>query len=217
MSQKSNRTFFVRTVLSCATVMAMAMTATMTAVIGAARAQNTLPLEKPLSAERLMMPLFPNGWIEASSTRGNIEMIDYVPQDQSAGVWRDRITLEVYHDLNSLPLDVLYGRIQAVMRAQCDGVIAGRFQSGVNNGYPSAFWTFGCKRNLGSGMGETRYSKAIQGETRVYVLTRAWQTPVYGDQGPDIPQRDIEDAVAFLTTAVVCADGDPNHACPQPR
>ncbi|MDX2221898.1 MAG: hypothetical protein SFV21_04060 [Rhodospirillaceae bacterium] len=183
---------------------------------GDSNAQDSLPQAKPLSAERLTMPLFPNGWAAAATTRGNIELIDYLPDGQTLADWRDRITLEVYHELNTLPLDALYRRAQAQARSQCDGVIEGRFQSGVNNGYPSAFWTIGCKRDLTTGLGETRYTKAIQGDGRVYVLTRAWRTPAYGDEGPAIAPRAIEDAVAFLSTSIACNDGDAQRACPKP-
>lgn len=182
---------------------------------GTAQAQMQLtPTQKPLSAERLAMPLFPSGWQDVATNRGNIEVIDYVPKGETVVAWRNRITLEVYHELNTLPLDALYRRAEGQNRDVCDGAIVGKFQSGLNNGFASAFWTLGCKRHRESGMGETRYSKAIQGGDRVYILTRAWRTPAYGDEGPAIPQRLLEDAVAFLTTTVACTDGDTNHPCP---
>jgi hypothetical protein len=180
-----------------------------------ARAQAPIPApQKPLSTERLVMPLFPNGWTEAATNRGNIEVLDYVPQGETLQTWRNRITLEVYHELNTLPLDALQRRAQGQNRDSCEGSVEGRLQSGLNNGFPSAFWTLGCKRHRESGMGETRYSKAIQGNQRLYILTRAWRTPAFGDDGPEIARREIEDAVAFLTATVVCADGDANHPCP---
>lgn len=179
-----------------------------------AAAQMPLPAPKPLSGERLSMPLFPNGWKEVSTTRGNIEIIDYVPKTETIAKWRNRITLEVYHELNTLPLDALQRRAQGQNRGACDGSIEGPLQSGLNNGFPSAFWVLGCKRNRDSGMGETRYTKAIQGAERVYILTRAWRTPAFGDDGPDIPKRELEDAVAFLTASIACSDGSAEHPCP---
>ncbi|MBL8643584.1 MAG: hypothetical protein JNK21_06610 [Rhodospirillaceae bacterium] len=174
------------------------------------------PPQKPLSAERLAMPLFPSGWQEVATNRGNIEVIDYVPKGETVNAWRNKITLEVYHELNTLPLDAIHRRTQGQNRDACEGTVEGRFQSGLNNGYPSAFWVLGCKRNRDTGMGETRYTKAIQGQHRVYILTRAWRTPAFGDEGPQIPQRILEDAVAFLTTTVACSDGDATHPCPAP-
>jgi len=183
--------------------------------IDAAQAQMTLPAPvKPLSNERLAMPLFPNGWHEVATNRGNIEIIDYIPKNETIEAWRNKITLEVYHELNTLPLDALQRRSQGQNRDACTGSVEGPMQSGLNNGYPSAFWVLGCKRNRDTGMGETRYTKAIQGSSRVYILTRAWRTPAYGDEGPAISKRELEDAVAFLTTTVACGDGDAKHPCP---
>ncbi|MDX2143749.1 MAG: hypothetical protein SFV19_10370 [Rhodospirillaceae bacterium] len=182
---------------------------------GPSLAQSQLhPTQKPLSGERLVMPLFPAGWTEAATNRGNIEVLDYVPESEGLVTWRNKITLEVYHELNTLPLDALQRRAQGQNRDACEGSVEGAFQSGLNNGFPSAFWVLGCKRNRDTGMGETRYSKAIQGNQRLYILTRAWRTPAYGDEGPEIPQRELEDAVAFLTASIVCADGDAKHPCP---
>ncbi|MBL8629920.1 MAG: hypothetical protein JNM81_09850 [Rhodospirillaceae bacterium] len=174
----------------------------------------TVPPQKPLSAERLAMPLFPAGWKEVVTDRGNIDVIEYVPNGENITAWRNKITLEVYHEMNTLPLDAMQRRAQGQNRDACEGAVEGRFQSGMNNGYPSAFWVLGCKRNRDSGMGETRYTKAIQGSQRMYILTRAWRTPAFGDNGPEIPQRALEDAVAFLTTTVACSDDDSKHACP---
>lgn len=177
-------------------------------------AQMTIPQQKPLSNERLSMPLFPAGWKDVTTNRGNIEVLDYVPATETITAWRNKITLEVYHDMTTLPLDALYRRMQGQNRDACQGSVEGKFQSGLNNGYASAFWTLGCKKNRETGVGETRYSKAIQGDARVYILTRAWRTPAFDDQGPDVPRRELEDAMAFLTTSVACVDGDAAHPCP---
>jgi hypothetical protein len=179
-----------------------------------ATAQSPLPKQKPLANERLAMPLFPAGWQQVATNRGNIEVLDYVPNSETVTAWRNKITLEVYHEMNTLPLDALFRRTQGQNRDACQGVIEGQFQSGVNNGYPSAFWILGCKKNRDTGMGETRYTKAIQGDNRVYLLTRAWRTPAFGEDGPELPRRELEDAMAFLTTTVACVDGDARRPCP---
>ena len=89
----------------------------------------------------------------------------------------------------------------------------GAFQSGVNNGYPAAFWTLGCERDRASGQGETRYTKAIQGAEGLYLLTQIWRTPPFGNQGLNISKQDIESGMAFLTSSVLC-DASAAHPCP---
>lgn len=168
---------------------------------------------KPLAAERLVMPLFPAGWTEAVKEAGNIELVEYLPVGQTPNTWQDKIVLQVYHDLNNLPLDAIQRRTQGQNRNRCTGVIEGPFQSGLNNGYPTAFWTLGCRYVNANGYGETQYTKAIQGETALYVLSRIWRTPAFGGDGPAIDPANINDGVAFLTTSIVCVPNSADHPC----
>ncbi len=163
--------------------------------------------------EQLIMPQFPAAWTKVFARQGQEEMDEYVPSGQSKEKFQDKITVEVYHKLN-LPLDALQRRAVAQTHAACDGVIEGKFQSGVNNGYPSAFWTLGCKRLKRTQFGETRYTKAIQSGDTLYVITRLWRTKSFDDKGPDIPPPAIQDAMAFLTTTVVCRSGSTERPCP---
>lgn len=175
------------------------------------------PARKPLAAERLSMPLFPSGWNEVYHDTAPIEVVEYVPEGQTAANWRDKITLQVLHELNNLPLDAIQRRMQGQNRNRCTGVIEGQLQSGLNNGFASAFWTLGCRylNDMGNAnLGETQYTKAIQGTNGLYVVSRIWRTPAFGDDGPAIDARDIGDGVAFLTTSIVCIPGSAEHPCP---
>lgn len=189
-------------------------------LIGTFQAQNLMaqiqPERKPLAAERLLMPLFPSGWKEVYRSRDSIEVVEYVPQEQSATAWQDKIQLQVYNNLNDLPLDAIQRRTQGQNRNRCTGVIEGPLQSGLNNGYPSAFWTLGCryiKSGAGLGFGETQYTKAIQGQSSLYVLSRIWRTPTFGQDGPSIAIQSVNDVVAFLTTSIVCVPRSEVHPC----
>jgi hypothetical protein len=164
--------------------------------------------------EQLSMPQFPAGWTESFSRGGDQEIVEYVPPGQTAETWQKKISVEVYHDLKNLPLDTLQRRAAAQNREACTGVVDGKFQSGVNNGYASAFWTMGCERSKSSGQGETRYTKAIQGKAGLYLLTYMWRTPAFGKTGPSIPPQEISDAMSFLTTSVVCDTTSAAKPCP---
>ena len=175
------------------------------------------PLPKPLSQERLLMPLFPANWTEVFRENGPIELVEYVPAGQNAASWQDKISLQVYHELNDLPLDAIQRRTQGQNRNRCTGVIEGPLQTGLNNGYPTAFWTLGCRYlndvGPGAGIGETQYTKAIQGKTALYVLNRIWRTPAFGEDGPAIDATAINDGVAFLTTSIICVPDSADHPC----
>lgn len=164
--------------------------------------------------ERLAMPKFPSGWVESFARRGDQEVVEYVPPGQSAITWQRKITLEIYHDLKNLPLDTLQRRAAGQNRDACDSVVEGKFQTGVNNGYASAFWTLGCRREKTSGFGETRYTKAIQGLSGLYLLSYVWRTPAFIKGEPGIAAQDIAGAMAFLTSSVVCNTETKQSPCP---
>ena len=182
--------------------------------VGGSNLGKAAPGRQVLSDEHIVMPRFPSGWIELSKQPGSIEVVEYVPQGQTAANWREKIVLEIHHDTNTLPIDAFQRRALGQVRENCDGVVEGRLQSGLNNGFPSAFWTLGCKREKRGAFGETRYTKAVQGSATLYMLSRTWRTPPFA-QAPQIPQSDIDEAIAFLTSSVVCANAA-QHPCPKP-
>ena len=118
------------------------------------------------------------------------------------------------HGTFTLPLDAYQRRAMGLLRENCAGVFEGRLQTGVNNGFPAAYWTLGCKKDSRGNFGETRYTKAIQGGQTLYLLSRTWRTAAYGDDGPPISAEAIEDARAFLGSTVACANS-PQHPCPK--
>ncbi len=171
---------------------------------------------RSFAVEQLTMPKFPTGWVEAFTRQGDQEMVEYVPPGQNATNWDHKISLEIYHSFKNLPLDTLQRRAAQQNREAFVGVEEGKFQSGVNNGFASAFWTLGCDRNKSTGLGEIRYTKVIQGTNELYVLSQIWHTPAYGGkQGPSIPPQEIEGAMAFLTSSVVCDPDAKQSTCPQ--
>lgn len=163
--------------------------------------------------EQLVMPQFPSGWTKVLSREGQEQLDEFVPTGETKDNFQDKITVEVYHKLN-LPLDTLQRRAVAQAHDACDGIIEGKFQSGVNNGYASAFWTLGCKHLKRTTFGETRYTKAIQSGDTLHVITRLWRTKSYADKGPDIAPPSIQEGTQFLITSVVCQKGSPQHPCP---
>ncbi|MSO73374.1 MAG: hypothetical protein EXQ84_07210 [Rhodospirillaceae bacterium] len=163
--------------------------------------------------EQLVMPLFPAKWAQVYERHGEQDLVEYIPEGETADQWQSKITVETYRNLN-LPLDTLQRRAVAQSHDSCDGVVEGKFQSGVNNGFASAFWTLGCKHHKRTGFGEARYSKAVQGQGTLYVITRIWRTKAFGDAGPAVPPAAIKEGLAFLTSTVVCQTGSAQHPCP---
>jgi hypothetical protein len=199
-----------------ALVLAVAVALAMGASVPGAWAQHlgkSLPEREIQPDEHLAMPKFPSGWQRYLAQSGTIEVFDYLPKGQTAATWRDKITLEVHHDTNTLPLDAYQRRALGQVRENCDGILEGRLQTGVNNGFPAAYWMLGCKRSKHGDYGEIRYTKAIQGGNTLYLLSRAWRTPVYDDAGPQIDSSELQSVKDFLGSSVVCAS-EGQHPCP---
>ncbi len=170
------------------------------------------------AGEQLTMPQFPAGWTKVFSghgkdaREGQEQVEEYAPVGQSSQKFQDKIVIETYHRLN-LPLDVLQRRAVAQAHDGCNGVIEGKFQSGVNNGYASAYWTLGCKNLKRTSFGETRYTKAIQSGDTLYLITRLWRTKGYDDKGPSITAQSLREGYDFLTTTIICQEGSQQHPC----
>lgn len=174
----------------------------------------TLPQRGPAHTdEHIVMPQFPNGWVQQPTQTGAIEVVDYYPTGQTDTTWTDRITLEVHHRSNTLPIDVFQRRALSLMRENCVGVVEAPLQTGVNNGFPSAFWILACKKNKEGNYGEVSYTKAVQGYGTLYLLSRSWRTQPFANGAPPVPKSQIDAAVNFLTTSVVCAESA-QHPCP---
>ncbi len=202
-----------RCVLSAVMSATIACTAfAQSSATGGSNLGKAAPGRQALADEHIAMPRFPSGWVELSKQPGSIEVVEYVPQGQTASTWREKISLEIHHETNTLPIDAYQRRALGQMRENCVGVVEGRLQSGLNNGFPSAFWTLGCKRDKRGNFGETRYTKAVQGSVTLYMLSRTWRTEPF-TQAPQIRQGDLDDAVTFLTSSVVCASAA-QHPCP---
>jgi hypothetical protein len=174
----------------------------------------TLPERGPAHEdEHIVMPRFPRGWDQLSMEPGAVEIVEYAPKGQTLATWRDKITLEIHHDSNTLPLDAFQRRALAQVRENCDGVIEGKLQFGMNNGFPSGFWSLGCKKDKRGNFGEVRYTKAVQGQSTLYMLSRSWRVPAFNDETVPVDQAQVQDAVAFLASSVVCANAV-QHPCP---
>lgn len=173
-----------------------------------------LPQQDVHPDEHLAIPMFPNGWTRSVTQSGSIEVSEYMPQNQTASTWRDKITLEIHHGSNTLPLDAYQRRALGQVRENCDGILEGKLQTGMNNGFPAAYWMLGCKRDRRGNWGELRYTKAIQGGDTLYLLSRSWRTPVYAEDGPPLPPSVINEARDILGSAVVCAPSAGQHPCP---
>ncbi len=164
--------------------------------------------------ERFYIAL-PVGWVEAArTTQKGADVLAYVPQGQSASDWTDMLTVQIFGGMAALPAQTYYDRARGNVAKTCDGPRAGVLQSGLSNGYPSAFWVLGCGRNRGTGLGETSFFRIIQGDSALYMAQRTWRTKTYTDGGPPVADAAAQQAIEVLRSFGVCNPLADGHACP---
>ncbi|SDH60148.1 hypothetical protein [Roseospirillum parvum] len=164
--------------------------------------------------ERFLLSV-PEGWVQVTTERrGDMEMVEFVPQGQEPTAWRDRLTVQVFEGATNVAAAQFQANAKAGFERACEKVTAGNLQVARSNGYPSAFFVLGCHRHRQEGHGETTFFRLIQGYQALYLVQRAWRTAPYDIQGPPIPQAERTSAVHLLQSMSVCLPGEPRHPCP---
>lgn len=165
--------------------------------------------------ERFHLSL-PTDWREVARNRvQGAEVVAYTPAGQDATTWTDMLTVQVFPEMTALPASSFYERTRTTYRETCEDTRGGAMQTGLSNGYPSAFWVLGCGRHGPTGVGETSFFRLIQGDQGLYLAQRTWRTEPYAaDQPPPVPAEQQDQAVILLGTFGVCDPTSPDHPCP---
>lgn len=168
-----------------------------------------------MRGERFFLAV-PEQWQEVARAREQgSDVVAYVPDGQGAEQWADMLTVQVFHGMTALPAQSFYERTRTNYRSSCDQIRVGELQTGLSNGYPSAFWVLACTRNRSTGLGETAFFRLIQGDTALYLAQRSWRLQPFAlDAGPPLSQGETKRAVGTLKTFGVCNPAVPGHPCP---
>lgn len=157
----------------------------------------------------------PPSWMEVDrSSQQGVDMLTFVPQGQSLDQWQDMVILQIYDGMTALPAQALMERMLSNLKAACTDATASGLQTGLSNGYPSAFWATACAANKASGAGEVAYFRTLQGAENLYVVQRVWTLPPFDDETPVIPPAEKQEAIGILSALTVCAPGSAAHPCP---
>lgn len=184
----------------------------LTATTAAAQQDTPSP---PTAGERFFLRL-PDGWVEAARDRvQGGDLVAYVPAGQNIDRWTEMLTVQMFRGMTALPASSFYERTRRNYREACDGARAGDLQTGMSNGYTSAFWVLGCGRNRTTGVGETAFFRIIQGEDALYMAQHTWRTRPYGPaEPPPVPPQAQQTALESLQSFGVCDPATAAHPCP---
>jgi len=184
--------------------------------VSAAEAQQQPTGVAPPQGEQFFLRI-PDGWKEVVRTRQQgADIVAYVPQEQNATQWTDMLSIQVFQGMTALPAQSFYERYSTSYRKSCETVRIGQMQTGVSNGYPSAFWIMACGNQLQAGTGETSFFRLVQGNKALYVAQRTWRTARFDAQKTSPitgPASDV--AIETLKHFGLCDPSMADRPCPK--
>ncbi|WP_142849293.1 hypothetical protein [Telmatospirillum sp. J64-1] len=148
----------------------------------------------------------PPGWEKAYDTRqGTAEIRQFVPEGQNLDDWSDMVVVQVMHGLSTMPPDLFLASVPGQLEKYCEEPRFGDIQKGLMAQQEAAFQIVQCPLNTLTGRGELSMFLVIKGQSNLYALQRAWQTPSYLGEDAPIPQAAMDAGIAYLRAAKLCS------------
>ena len=133
------------------------------------------------TTEQLTLEI-PVGWVKAVDKHvGELTVNEYFPEDTTAD-WQQKITIEALQT-PELPDALHYAQAMVDQQeALCDEFSHNNIFSGFENQYPTVVKLIQCGRNRNTHRPLVTLSKVIQGNHKLYTITRIWR--LAADQTP---------------------------------
>jgi hypothetical protein len=166
------------------------------------------------AGEQLMI-IKPIGWEQVfHDSKGIIDITSLAPAGQTAKNWTDLLTVEMITGQPTMDVQtVLAKRLDAIHQG-CDDVGAGPTQLSTENGYDAGIRAFACPKTKQDGRGEVSLYKVFIGQSRIYVISRAWSGKPFEKNKVPLPASTTEDWLSFMGKVVLCDPQANNHPCP---
>lgn len=177
--------------------------------------RDTAPVEPVEYAEgEQLLAVAPPGWKEAfASNAPGLRMAEYIPEDESVERWTQKITFE---SSAGVPLPDPIEFVNAISKDQegtCEGFESFSTFSGLENGYPTSVHLLVCHHSTIIEQSQVTLLKAIQGNDRFYVITRALRGPPMEADSQVISADDIAAWSLYLRAIGLCDTERAGHPC----
>lgn len=173
-------------------------------------------LAQKLEGEQLYL-LPPQGWVPAyHDTRGNVELIEMVPQGQTMSDWSEMLTVQLIGGKPSQTPEEVLKNQQSQVRDSCDDAGFGPLSPSQDNGYDSAIQAMACSKSKKYQKGELNLFKVIKGHERLYIINRAWRGEPFELAHLPVPPETTKSWLVFMAKTVVCDSRDAQKPCPKP-
>ncbi|MCB1684937.1 MAG: hypothetical protein R3E82_17745 [Pseudomonadales bacterium] len=156
----------------------------------------------------------PPGWKEAfASEAPGLRMAEFIPEDESIESWTRKITFE---SSAGAPLPDPIEFVKGISKDQegtCEGFESFSTFSGFENGYPTSVHLLVCHHSRIIDRSQVTMLKAIQGNERFFVITRALRGPPMEEGTRVISADDIAAWSLYLRSITLCDPGRAGHPC----
>jgi len=150
----------------------------------------------------------PSGYkIDFQTRKGNMILIEMVPQGESVRNWTEMVTTNIYLGLKSATPESFQAKMQQMWGASCKDSHFAPVTKGKENGYPFAIWIQICPLNQSTGKPEYTWFKAIKGNDSFYVVQKAFKFKP--------PEEQIPKWMQYLRSVIVCDARRNDHPCPK--
>jgi len=168
-----------------------------------------------LKGENLLVPPMPAGWKKSYEGSGNgIDMVAYVPANESADAWTQQITIAVYGGHNNAKPRDLQQIVTNGLGQNCEALHVEDRGAGTISGLPAGRWVTYCSRLKQLNLGEITFHQAVGGHSHLFLVQRTWRGNAFDISRPPIDQATIGQWEQYFNQAAVCDSADPGRPCP---
>jgi hypothetical protein len=174
------------------------------------------PGPPPAISGETLLAAPPEGWQQAfASEAPGIRIAEFIPADEQNDTWTHKISFESSGGTPPLPDPIEFvNGISADQRGTCEGFESFPTFSGTENGYPTSVHLLVCHRSKINDQSQVTMIKAIRGNERFYVITRALRGPPLAEGEKPVAEEEIAGWSVYLRAITLCDGARPEHPCP---
>ncbi len=168
-----------------------------------------------LQGENLLVPPMPAGWQKSYGGSGNgINMVAYVPANETADVWTQQITIAVYAGRKDVNPQGLKQIIANGLGQNCEALHVTDLGTGSISGLPAARWATFCSKLKQLDRGEITYYVSIGGHSHLFLVQRTWRGAAFDVAKPPVTEATLQEWEKYFDQIGVCDSADPTRPCP---
>ncbi len=149
------------------------------------------------------------------ANRPGIQIVEYVPENQSVKQWTDMLTVVITDRQTAPDIDAFFKRMTDTFHVGCDvEPIVEKPTRFLDGPYPAGFQIAICGKSRQYGYGQVVIYKMIQGAKGFFQVQRAWRfPPVAKSEDLSLTEAMRNSAMERLAAMYLCDRQAPDNRC----